>query len=206
MIPSLNNFFALLGIDVMLCAVVLRLLSWSSKANAWAPWVTAALFFALWLPVGPVQLPVLAYVRGVSSDLSITLVALACLALWRGIFKGPPVRDREKALLFFTTTAGGVLLYPLALGLGNWDAYRLGWGAPGLWLVLLVIAVVARLKKFWLLPLLLALALLAWTAGVFESTNLWDYLLDPWLFLMAFVYCIKTLFSTVRGGLSRPPV
>jgi hypothetical protein len=191
MIPSLTNFFALLGIDAVLCAMALRLLSWSNKAAAWGPWFTAVLFFALWLPVGPVQLPVLAYVRGASSDLSITLVALAGLALWQGIFKAPPVSDREKALVFFTITVGGLLLYPLALGLGNWDVYRLGWGAPGLWLVMLLIAMVARLKKFWLLPSLLALALLGWTAGVLESTNLWDYLLDPWLFLMAIVFCFR---------------
>lgn len=216
MIPSLTDFFALLGIDLVLSAILLRLLSWggNAKAGTRAAWLTAMLFAALWWPLGTAKLPALAYVRGVSSDLSITLVALACLGFWEGIFKGPAARSRnlEKTLVFVVAAGAGLFLYPLALGLGDWDPYRLGWGTPALWLVLLMIAVLARIGKFRLLPLLLALALLAWAAGLLESTNLWDYLLDPWLFVLSVAYCIRTGFMRAteqfawawRDKLSRP--
>jgi hypothetical protein len=210
MMPSFTDFFALVGIDLVLSAVVLRVLSWGgdAKARTRAAWLAAALFAALWWPLGEAKLPALAYVRGLSSDLSITLVALACLGLWHGVVKEhEPDRSfikRETGIVFVVAAAAGLFLYPLALGLGDWDAYRLGWGTPALWLVLLMMTVVARLRKFRLLPLLLALAMLGWAAGLLESTNLWDYLLDPWLFVLSLVYCIKAAFRQATEGFAWP--
>ena len=42
-----------------------------------------------------------------------------------------------------------------------------------------------------LLPMLIAVAMLAWAAGLLESTNLWDYLIDPWLAVGAIFQCLK---------------
>ena len=57
--------------------------------------------------------------------------------------------------------------------------------------VLLVFALLSWAKGLRLLPLLIGLSLLAWSAGLMESANLWDYLLDPWLALAAFFRCAK---------------
>ena len=53
------------------------------------------------------------------------------------------------------------------------------------------------------LPLLVALALLAWVAGVLESSNLWDYLIDPWLATAALFQCVKVAAASWRTWLSR---
>ena len=189
--PLVSNYFALLCIAVVLCAGMLRLQSACGVSKQWARWLTVAGFVALWLPAGTANIPVVAYVRGVSSDVSITLVALACFALFRDAL--PSFGDSEKTPVVVAVLAAAVLLYPMALGLGDWDPYRLGWGHPGMWTSLLALVVVCWLNGWRLLPALVALALLAWAAGLLESGNLWDYLLDPWLVVVACINCVKAV-------------
>jgi len=191
MLPPLTDLAALLGIDLVLCAGCLRLLGGQCGATRWAKWVTAVCFLLLWLPVGAAHLPLLAYIRGISSDLSMTLVALACLGLCQRLLGMPAVARREQMALLGVVAVAAVFLYPLALGWGDWDAYRAGWGSFGMWGALLVLSLVCWIKGLRLLPLLLGLSLLAWSAGLMESNNLWDYLIDPWLAIAAFFQCIK---------------
>ena len=196
----LTDAFALLAISLVLCAGLLTLLS------AWrGPWVTLIAVFGftlLWMPIAAMQIPVVAYVRGITSDLSIALVALAVwrighLALgWRAIDK------REQMAVMAALTVAALFLYPLALGWGDWDAYRVGWGSWGMLLMLLLLCSFCWLKDLRVLPVIVALALLAWCFGLMESTNLWDYLLDPWLSMYAtgfvFIKCVQLAFARFR--------
>lgn len=191
MLPPLNDLVALLGIDLVLCAAGVRLLSGQHGVARWVKWLVAGCFVILWLPVGAAHLPLLAYVRGISSDLSVTLVALACMGLSGHLFGTPFIARRERMALNGAVAVTAVLLYPAALGWGDWDAYRLGWGSLGLWSALLALSLMFWIRKFRLLPLLVGLALLAWSAGLMESTNLWDYLVDPWLAIAALFQCMK---------------
>lgn len=200
MFPPVNDLIALLGISLVLSAACLRLLSWRLGVTPWSRWATAAVFVLLWCPVGPARLPLVAYVRGISSDLSISLVAIACLGMYQRLRGIPLAAQRERMALNLAFAAGALFLYPLALGWGDWDAYRLGWGSWALWAALLVLSLVCWAKGFRLLPALVALALLAWVAGALESTNLWDYLIDPWLAVAAIYQCIK---FAIGWGLAR---
>jgi hypothetical protein len=200
MFPPANDLIALLGINLVLSAGCLRLLSWRRGVTPGAKVVTAAVFVLLWCPVGPAHLPLVAYVRGISSDLSISLVAIACLGLYQRLCGIPLVAQRERVAVNLAFAAGALLLYPLALGWGDWDAYRLGWGSWAFWAALLILSLACWAKGFRLLPTLLALALLAWVAGALESTNLWDYLIDPWLAVAAIYQCIKL---AIGWGLAR---
>jgi hypothetical protein len=56
---------------------------------------------------------------------------------------------------------------------------------------LLLVCLVSWFAGLRLLPGLAALGLLAWAAGLMESNNLWDYLLDPWLAVFSLAYCTK---------------
>ena len=199
MLPPLTDFIALLGLDLVLCAGCVRLLAWQ-KTMFLSPsrmkWAVAFLFLLSWWPIGAANLPLIAYVRGISSDLSITLVALASWGLCNRLFDFPAVSKRERGALGVVVAAAALLLYPLALGWGDWDPYRLGWGSPGMLVVLLLISLVCCARGFYLVPLLIALALVGWTAGVLESSNLWDYLIDPWL-------AVASLFQCARAGLEK---
>ena len=219
----LTDAFALLGIALVLYAAGLRLLRWLPQP-AWlqqhekrhpfgwtggvrglglgAGFVCLVLVLLAW-PVGDAQLPLAGYVRGISGDLSVSLVLLALLdgarcwlpdsTRWLRGFA------QEFKVLAGVVAAAAVVLYPLALGIGNWDPYRLGWpgNAAPLLIALLLLCCVCLLRfGLWLLPALVALAALGWSAGLLESTNLWDYLLDPWLALLCLAYTLRWLGKT----------
>lgn len=190
-LPPLTDFFALLGINLVLCAAIARLLFRGALVRPWVKWSVAAVFVLLWLPAGSSHIPVVAYIRGVSSDLSVTLVVLACVGLWQRMCGVTLLAERERTAVFGVVALSAVLLYPTALGWGDFDVYRLGSGSPAMLAGLLVLCVAFWLLNFRLLPLLIAAAMLAWVAGLMESTNLWDYLMDPWLAVTAFVHCVR---------------
>lgn len=205
MFPPASDLFALLGINLVLSAGCLRLLSWRRGVTPWGKVATAAVFVLLWCPVGPARLPIVAYVRGISSDLSISLVALACLGMYQRLRCAPLVNQRESKAVHLAFAAGAVFLYPLALGWGDWDAYRLGWGSWVLWATLLALSLACWARGLRLLPTLVALALVAWTAGLLESTNLWDYLIDPWLAVAVIFQCVKSASSWALSRMRAAP-
>ena len=200
MLPPLTDLAALMGIALVLCTGVLRLLDCMrrgsgvagvTRSTRSAKWVAAIFFVVLSCPVGSAQLPLVAYIRGISSDLSITLVALACMNLRQRLLGLGAVDLRERMAMNAVVGVAALLLYPLALGWSDWDVYRAGWGAPGMWVGLLVLSLFCWGQGLRLVPILVALALLAWRFGILESTNLWDYLLDPWLAFAALFQCVK---------------
>ncbi len=128
-------------------------------------------------------MPIAAYLRGISGDLSITtLVLLGCALLrpWCNCAAGTAQRP---ALLLIALLA--LALYPMALGAGAYDPYRLGYGDPLFLVALLALALLSWFRDLNLIALCIALATLAWAAGWYESSNLWDYLLDPFLAIYA---------------------
>ncbi|MCZ8256138.1 MAG: hypothetical protein O9327_10780 [Polaromonas sp.] len=212
MLPPPHDLIALLCIALVLSAGCLRLLSWRYGVTLWVKCVTAAVFVLLWCPAGDAQLPLVAYVRGISSDLSISLVAIACLGMYQRLSGARLIDARERYAASLAFAAFAVFLYPLALGWGDWDSYRLGWGSPGLWVALLLLSLACWGRGFRLLPMLIALGLVAWAIGVLESTNLWDYLIDPWLAVGAIFQCLKVAghlllarWKPARGGAANLP-
>lgn len=200
----MTDFIALLGIDGVLCAAALGIATFRSKAcsdgkaPAWSGWLVGLLFIGLWMPVGAAQLPLLAYVRGVTSDLSVTLFIVAVWSIHRHFRSTGRPAERELLGLYAAVLLASVVLYPTALGLGDWDAYRTGWGDAGLLAALMLVAGIGLWAGLWFFPAVIALALLAWTAGLFESTNLWDYLMDPWLTVLAWFSCASASLGRLR--------
>lgn len=88
----------------------------------------------------------------------------------------------------------GMVLYPAALGWISLDTYAWGYDHRMSWICL------GLSPLFWLLRqrligLWLSLSVLAWTMELGESSNLWDYLIDPWLVMAAIIWPIGQLFS-----------
>ena len=124
------------------------------------------------------ELPIAAYIRGVTGDLSI----ISMLLLWSSLLPSSKLNTIAfKLLIAFVAIA----FYPLALGLGMLDPYGWGYGSMGLLIAVLIIAAICSLagwnKGLWMI----AIAIVAWTFHWHESTNLWDYLLDPFLAIWA---------------------
>lgn len=148
----------------------------------------STVFALLLIPFG--DMPFAAYLRGATGDLSITTLVMICCALSRN-WLGCGTATRRALLL--TVALAALALYPMALGASASDPYRLGYGDPLFIAALLLVALAAWIRKYHLIASCIAFAILAWTAGWYESGNLWDYLLDPWI-------AIYALFAISRHG------
>ena len=203
----MTDAFALLGIDLVLCTGLLAALSAVPATRlhpAWLKVVTVLFFALLWIPFGAAQIPAVSYVRGITADLSVTLIALAVWRLFHQALGWRTIAKRDLLAVLGATAVAAMFLYPLALGWGDWDAYRPGWGSWGMLATLLVLCIVCWAKNLRVLPVFVALALLAWSLGWMESGNLWDYLLDPWLSLYSlgfvFIKCVQAATARIRSS------
>lgn len=101
--------------------------------------------------------------------------------------------------------ATGMILYPAALGLFNRDVYSFGFHNGMNWCVLAV-SVVAMLCRYRIPGLCLAFAVLAHQLRLHESGNLWDYLIDPWLWIAAAVSLFAEMCRRLLGAKPRNAV
>jgi hypothetical protein len=156
-------------------------------------------FFAALVPFG--GLSAAEFVRGIVGDLSVTTLLLLALALLSAIRRKQftdEISEEQRSVLLMLIAFTALAFYPLALGIGMFDPYRLGFG--NLWFIggLLLLSLIAWKRQYTLVALSISLALLAWSGGWYESNNLWEYLLDPWVAIYALGTAIKLGVSTWR--------
>ena len=167
-----------------------------------------AVFVLALIPFGTISIA--AYVRGATGDLSITTLVLLWCALLRPWCGWVTVEAKHRLALLILTVLAALALYPMALGVGAYDPYRMGYGNPQFVAVLLLLALSAWFWKSSLIALCIAFATLAWTVGWYESNNLWDYLLDPFLSIYALaaimIHAVKALLHRGRSHESQPPL
>lgn len=193
----LTDITGLAGIALAIAALALRLPVAARLQPTLQAWLAGAILVAVNIPCG--GLSVAEVVRGITGDLSIATLALLLLPLVLPRTNGR-APSRAKILSEFNLTllllaCAAVALYPMALGIGMFDPYRLGFG--NLWFIagLLFIASAAWVRGYALIALSLSLAMLAWSLGWYESNNIWNYLLDPWVSIYALVLFIKRAIS-----------
>ncbi|MBU1426417.1 MAG: hypothetical protein KKH12_07360 [Gammaproteobacteria bacterium] len=127
------------------------------------------------------------FARGITGDLSITTLLVLALATARTLSGCELIEEENRLRILRAVAIAAVVLYPFALGFTLFDPYRLGYGNLWFMLALLGFTLWSILRYSMLLALVIALAVAAWSAGWYESPNLWDYLFDPWLAVYAIV-------------------
>ena len=155
----------------------------------------------LFWPLG-MDLPLVAYVRGVTGDLSIVLTLL----LWSSLL---PANKPAPIAFQFAVAIISLCFYPFALGVGMIDPYAWGYGSTIFLISVLLFAVICGLANWVKGVWIIAIAIIAWSVHWHESANLWDYLLDPFLAIWAIVALINVLHRKRRdkaraGYLFRP--
>ena len=151
-----------------------------------AYWIIALGFVITFIPLDGYTLN--QYVRGLFNDLSITSIVLLLIYLFK-----PQESAEKNTPVFLTIFLTGLIFYPVALGLGPLDPYAAGfikhpYGSytPLLFTGLLFLLMVLAFRKHYdRLLLCLVLAIVSFHAGLLESNNLWDYLLDPLIYFYA---------------------
>jgi hypothetical protein len=175
--PSLTDLSGLGSAALLIAAAPLVFSSIGRLPRAGLAILLGAVAGLALLPLG--RLPPAAYVRGLLGDLSITTTVLLLRALGRPFFGWGPIDPESRLALQGLLGGAGLALYPFALGVGAWDPYRLGYATPWFVGLVLLLALAAWFRRLPLVSLCLALAVLAHALGGHESTNLWDYILDP---------------------------
>ena len=172
-----TDAIGLAGLAVALAATPLAIpaVRRISRPRLAALLVAVAVFVLI--PLGSPSVAIL--VRGVFGDLSVTTLVLIGSAIVRALTGWPTVDRRARFGLLAFISVAALALYPMALGVGMFDPYRLGYGSPRLVGGLFATALAAWFCRCETIATCLALATLAWACRWYESTNLWDYLLDP---------------------------
>lgn len=151
------------------------------------------------LPVG--GLPLARWLFGINANFSIPLLAVAFHKAWENA-SGTTLLDRNASMASWIFGLGaGLALYPMALGLGDFDPYALGWGTSWLFVFLLIVTIVLLLMKNRFAVVLIA-CILGYDLHLLESPNLWDYLVDPFFTLLSFGALIHYLIGIIRTAIS----
>jgi len=134
----------------------------------------------------PIQgIPISEWVRGISADFSIPFTGLLAVAVWEGESRRKLFSMADWSAAWAFGAIAGLGLYPLALGCGGFDPYGWGWSFSPLFVISAVLTAVLLWKQNRF-GLLLLLAVVAYHLHLLESSNYWDYLLDP-------VYCLVSI-------------
>jgi chromate transport protein ChrA len=163
-------------------------LSWVYLAYGQVPWI-AAIFFGIKPAVTAIVLHAAVRIgKRTLHNQTLQVIALCTLL----------PRNRKTPLGFSVVVAMlAIAFYPLALGYGMFDPYAWGYGTLGLLIAVVVFALICGIagwvKGVWLL----SLAIIAWSFHWHESTNLWDYILDPFLAVWS-IYSIFHFFYQRR--------
>jgi len=178
------------------CAIVLIILlqKLSSKEIPFAIRALAVLLLVnlFFWPLGmSLELPLSAYVRGVTGELSIVTMLL----LWSSVL---PSAKNIPSGFKVSVAVIAIVFYPLALGLGMLDPYAWGYGSIGLLIATIFFAVVCGLAGWTKGVWILSFAIIAWATHWHESSNLWDYLLDPFLAIWTLLAIPNAIYQKRR--------
>lgn len=190
---------ALLFVNVIMTAVRSRRYSVTGRRILFV----VASVVALW-PVN--GLPVAGYLRGITGDLSITTLTLLVATSISLCFDVEIYQPRGLFVLMLFVLGSGIVLYPSALGLTYFDAYELGYDSKTLAAVLFLVSLAAWYYECYLVVVCVSLGVLAYLIGMYESRNLWDYLIDPLItFYAAFWLVMKEIRRIFRVSSPGPP-
>jgi len=179
---------------LLVMAVLQRLLvAGRGKASGWLPTLALALVSAAVVLMPIRGLPAARWLISLNANFSIPFTAVLFALVWEGAWKKPVLDAKGYSACWIFGLTAGLLLYPMALGMGRFDPYPLGW-AFSVFFVLLMTATVLLLIYGNRFGIVLVAAILAYNLGVLESLNLWDYVVDPF-------YVLASLAGVGYGGM-----
>lgn len=128
--------------------------------------------------------------KGLFADLSLTTLTL--LVLWPVLrLKKISLNNPDSAGLCAIVLLLAVTLYPMALGVGAYDPYALGFRPWALLTAIAALGVLATLRGYLVSKTIVVVVLIGYWLRVLDSQNLWDYLIDPILGIFAIIYLLR---------------
>ena len=160
--------------------------------------ITVALLF---VPLG--GLPLWSRAFSFFPNPSLPLLGIICAALWQRLLGLRVFKPADWTAVWWFGAAGGTVLYLHSFVLGGVDLYFWGWDRDvAVWS--LAAATVVLLVSGSRLGILLLAALLAYAVNALESQNCWDYIMDPFYWLISIaVVASRALTRAFRPLLER---
>jgi hypothetical protein len=166
-----------------------KIWQWLGKSTeGWRPRLILGVIAALVaiVPVGGI--PLARWPISLNANFSIPLTAVVFNKVWqKASAPGRGLLDKKALLSVWIYGAiAGLALYPMALGLGPFDPYSLGWRFSWLFIIFMVLTIVLLVKKNRL-GVVLLLCILSYNLQLLESPNLWDYFIDPFFMIISII-------------------
>lgn len=196
-----DNILPLLS-QVLLLIVLIVLVpgQWIKAIRIRRAAIALLLLLGLFVPVN--GLSVAQWLRSIVGDLSVLMLVVLLNILLQRLLNFSLLGASSRKLLLMCVAMIGVVFYPLALGLSAYDPYQLGYTPVLLSVLLVSLSLILWVVRHRDLAVILLLPLLAYNLHLLESTNLWDYLLDPVLLIYALVQTLAgfKLLQNKRNG------
>lgn len=191
---------------------IAALLSVAARAWGWRilkGLAVAALLCAVWASVWPGEIDWIAQLAlAFQTPSAVTLLALAWWAWGVHVPGRHGIRAATLADAWWGAWALGWALWFDTFNRWpqGWDIslYDWGFGAPAMWFAALCVWASAawmwrRTQTLARIHVVLALALLLYALTRWPTGNVWDALLDPWLWFAANAYALRRLWAYWRG-------
>ncbi|MBT7443567.1 MAG: hypothetical protein HN790_06330 [Methylococcales bacterium] len=138
------------------------------------------------------------YIYGFLGNLSIPTVMLFVVHS-ASIIHGKHLSLAEKGTAFQLIFWTGCFLFPFTLGIDIYDPYALGYNPLGLGIALLIAVMFSWLLENYVIMAAILLSITFYTLNISESRNLWDYIIDPLIFIFAIFWLLyRVLFIRVE--------
>lgn len=190
----MTSLFGLLGHSIFLMALLLALL----QVRRWKKYWPVTYFISAILIILPIQdWLLIEFSRGYFSDLSFATIFVCGFYILNSVKTKPASISIAFKLLIVTLS---VVLFPATLGASMFDPFSLGYVSTDGFSVMVVfvalIGLIAWYKNEVNIALYVAMALTAFSLNIYESKNLWVYMIDP----IAMLLCV---FSLLWSGIKR---
>lgn len=143
-------------------------------------------------------MPIIYYLRGAFGDLSIFTICLLVAGLSNQYFKFTLLDKTSLNIFYYFIFFSGCLFYITSLGIGQFDPYSIGYLQTALPITLLAFSLINVFRNDYNLGVLLVLPVIAFYLEILESTNAWDYVLDPFLWLYAGGISIGNYVASIK--------
>lgn len=150
------------------------------------------------VPIG--GLYVFQYFLTVVGHISITAMIMLAGSLARRLTGRDIFVEGERGLLLAAIVIAGLAVFAATFELTQFNIYQLGFGSLTFGVLLMAFALVLLFAGKKAFALIIAASVLAYDLHLLPSSNLWDHLLDPTLW----IYALAVLaWNAVRNAISR---
>jgi hypothetical protein len=189
----MTSIFAFFAHSILLMAIMLAVLQVRRWKQYWPiPYILAAVIMILpvanWL--------IIEFSRGYFSDISMATIIVCLVYIVSGMRPKAVTLDHSFKVFILTVC---IILFPSSMGATQYDLFSLGFpsetGFNALVIGLSAVGLIAWYKKVYQLAIYVALVLISYSAGIYESKNIWVYMVDPIVMVLFIVGYLKLIIQ-----------